>query len=129
MKFKLDENLPFSLKKIIEFNGNHHVDSVFHEGLAGIDDKNLIKHCFNEKRVLITLDNDFIHSHITKNQQIFGIIFLKPSSQGKKSVNLLFQAFIENYDIEKTEGKTIIVESNQIRIQDFKKSTEFLEEY
>ncbi len=28
MKFKLDENIPFSLKKHIEVTGDHQVDSV-----------------------------------------------------------------------------------------------------
>lgn len=77
MKFKLDENLPFSLKNIIESSGPHNVDSVLHEGLVGTDDRELIKHCYNEQRILITLDNDFIHSHIPKNQKIYGVIFLK----------------------------------------------------
>ncbi|MBN1802744.1 MAG: hypothetical protein JW891_14635 [Candidatus Lokiarchaeota archaeon] len=36
MKFKLDENIPFILKGIIESTGNHEVDSVFHENITGI---------------------------------------------------------------------------------------------
>ncbi len=47
MKFKLDENVPWILKKLIESIGQHEVDSVFHENIAGIDDKSL-----NKKNVL-----------------------------------------------------------------------------
>lgn len=35
MKFKLDENVPFSIKGIIESSGDHLVDSVHHEKLDG----------------------------------------------------------------------------------------------
>jgi len=61
VKFKLDENMPFTLKRIIEKLGNHQVDSVYHEGLTGIDDKSLNQTCYKEKRVLITLDTDFMN--------------------------------------------------------------------
>ena len=44
MKFKLDENTPWILKKAIEEKGNHQVDSVFHENITGIDDR------YNKKR-------------------------------------------------------------------------------
>ena len=59
MKFKLDENIPFSLKKLIEIKGDHQVDSVFHEKKTGVDDHSLLKHCQKEQRILITLDTDF----------------------------------------------------------------------
>ena len=45
MKFKLDENMPWILKNLIENIGKHEVDSVFHENIAGIDDKSLIWKC------------------------------------------------------------------------------------
>ena len=57
--FILYSELPFNLKRIIESEGNHQVDSVYHEKISGIDDKSLIEHCLKEKRILITLDQDF----------------------------------------------------------------------
>ena len=61
MKFKLDENVPWVLKKLIENIGQHEVDSVFHENITGIDDKSLNKKCFEDERILITLNSDFIN--------------------------------------------------------------------
>lgn len=118
MRFKLDENIPFSLKRIIESSGQHQVDSVFHEGLVGTDDRELVKHCFIEKRVLITLDNDFTYFNITHRQKIFGILLLKPVSQGKKSVNRLIETFINNYDLEETVNRITIVETNGVRVRE-----------
>ncbi len=115
MKFKLDENLPFSLMKIIQSSNDHHVESVLYEGLSGSDDRKLIEHCYKEERVLITLDNDFIHSIIPKKQNIYGIIILKTPLQGKNAVNTLFRSFIGNYNLLDSKGKIVIVETNQIK--------------
>ena len=117
MKFKLDENIPFSLKKIIESSGSHQVDSVKHEELVGTDDQILVKHCFNEKRILITLDTDFVHSHILKNQKLYGLILLRSFTQGKKAINSLFQSFMDSYDLNDTENKILIVQSDQIKLR------------
>ncbi|MHA1150735.1 MAG: DUF5615 family PIN-like protein [Promethearchaeota archaeon] len=113
MKFKIDENLPFILKKLIENVGDHIVDSVFHENLTGIDDKSLILHCLKEERILITLDTDFMK--ITEVN--YGIIILRSKTQGKNAVRSLFQNFLDNFDIENAQGKIIIVELNQIRVR------------
>ena len=48
MKFKLDENVPWILKNLIESIGQYEVDSVFHENIAGIDDKSLNTKCFEK---------------------------------------------------------------------------------
>ena len=53
MKFKIDENLPYLIKNLIEKVGDHQVDSVFHEGLKGISDNKLLETCFKERRVFI----------------------------------------------------------------------------
>ena len=59
MKFKLDENVPWVLKHLIESRGDHQVDSVYHEKISGISDFDLLVHCLKEKGILITLDQDF----------------------------------------------------------------------
>ena len=113
MKFKLDENTPFILKNIIEKTRNYKVDSVFHEKLTGIDDKNLNRKCFDNKQILITLDMDFVN--IT--DPFYGIIILRPKTQGKKAVRTLFEDFLNSYNLKDVIGKIIIVEPNQIRIR------------
>ena len=112
MKFKLDENTPWVLKKVIENLGQHVVDSVFHENITGIDDKSLNLHCINQERILITLDSDFINM-----KKFYGILILRPKTQGKEAVKSIFKKFLEAYNIEDIKGKIIIVESNQIRIR------------
>lgn len=61
VRFKIDENSPFSVKKILESMGDHQVGSVYHERKTGIEDGDLLTLCLKEMRILITLDNDFHH--------------------------------------------------------------------
>lgn len=113
MKFKLDENIPWILKKVIENVGDHEVDSVFHENITGIDDKSLNIKCFKEKRVLITLNANFLNP----NEKFYGIIILRSKKQGKNAVKSLFEKFLKKFPIDRVLGKIIIVEPNQIRIR------------
>ncbi|MBD3198082.1 MAG: hypothetical protein GF317_23730 [Candidatus Lokiarchaeota archaeon] len=113
MKFKIDENLPFILKKLIEKEGNFEVDSVYYEGLAGITDIRLLEVCFKEKRILITLDTDFI----TTDQSHYGIIILRSRKQGKNAIRALFTDFLNNFTLEESKKKITIIEPTQIRIR------------
>ena len=117
MKFKLDENVPFSLKKLIESKGNHQVDSVFHEKKTGIDDHSLLEFCLQEQRILITLDTDFNNPVMHPQVSLFGIIILRPSTQGKKAVTSLFTHFLNSFELEKTIKKALLVESENISIR------------
>ncbi len=113
MKFKLDENVPWILKNVIESIGQHEVDSVFHENITGIDDKSLNEKCFEEKRILITLNSDFLNPI----DNFYGIIIIRSKKQGKNAVKELFERFLKSYHLEESEGKIIIIELNQIRIR------------
>jgi len=113
VKFKIDENLPFIFKKIIESHGNHQVDSVFHENLTGINDQKLIKVCLVEKRILLTLDTDFINIQ----DPFYGIIIIRSRTQGKNAVKKLFMEFLESFPLEDVIEKRIIIEPNFIRIR------------
>ena len=114
MKFKLDENIPFVLKGLIEKRGSHKIDSVFHEKLSGIDDKRLIQRCFKNNQVLITLDRDFINIM----DSFYGIIILRLKMQeGKNAIKTLFEDFLNKISLENIIGKIIIVDPHQIRIR------------
>lgn len=113
MKFKLDENVPWILKQIIENFGEHDVDSVVHENLSGIDDKNLIIKCFEKKRILITLNADFINP----TDNFYGIIIMRSKKQGKNAIKELFEKFLKSFPLDETSGKIIIIEPNKIRIR------------
>ena len=118
MKFKLDENVPWILKLLIESKGTHQVDSVFHEKLTGTDDRELVKICKKEERILITQDNDFLNIDLFPDTSHHGIIMLKSKTQGKKAVKILFEKFMEQYPLENAKNKVIVIEPSQITIRD-----------
>jgi len=113
VKFKLDENIPWILKSVIESVGQHVVDSVFHEGITGIDDKKLNRRCFEENRVLITLNSDFINP----TDEFYVIIIIRSKKQGKNDVKELFERFLKSYSLSESIGKILIIEHNQIRVR------------
>ena len=113
----MSSGLPSLFKGIIEALDGHQVDSVFHEGLVGITDKDLLSHCLKEERVLITLDNDFSNVAMYPKGSHHGIILLKSKTQGKIAAKKLFNKFLEKCDIEICEGKLIIIEPFKIKIR------------
>ncbi|MBD3189154.1 MAG: hypothetical protein GF308_00845 [Candidatus Heimdallarchaeota archaeon] len=117
MKFKLDENVPFSLKKVIESAGDHRVDSVFHEKKTGIDDHSLLKLCLSEERVLLTLDTDFNNPIMHPKGSFYGILILRPSSQGKTAVIDLFTDFLARFNLEAVPHKVLLIEPDTITIR------------
>jgi predicted nuclease of predicted toxin-antitoxin system len=117
MRFKLDENVPFTLKNLIESKGNHIVDSVHHEKLDGIKDPKLLDLCFQEERILITIDDDFSGLSLSKKHPFYGIILIKSITQGKQVVKALFERFLIVFDIEGGKGKFITIEPAGIKIR------------
>jgi len=118
MKFKLDENVPWILKTLIESKGKHQVDTVFHEKITGTDDQNLLEICKKDERILITQDNDFLKETYFNRSLHFGIVILKSKTQGKKAVKDLFERFLSQYSLEETLNKIVIIEPNQIKIRE-----------
>ena len=58
MQFKLDENIPTSLKSVIQGVG-HQASTVYEQGLSGASDQALADACKGDAMILITLDVDF----------------------------------------------------------------------
>ncbi len=117
MRFKIDENSPFSVKKILESMGNHQVDSVYHERKTGIEDRDLLTLCLKEKRILITLDTDFSNAFLHPLGTFYGIILLRPETQGKKAFLKLFQEFLNQFSLGQAINKVISVEPHQILVR------------
>ncbi|MHA1911497.1 MAG: DUF5615 family PIN-like protein [Candidatus Kariarchaeaceae archaeon] len=123
MKFKLDENIPKIMKKILQDLGYLKVSTIQEEKKAGIDDMVLANLCEQEEKVLVTLDHDFLDINKFKPTSKMGYIILEPLSQGKKEVSELFYNFQEKYQLTKVKGKTLkvttIKEGEEIKIEEF----------
>ena len=119
LKFKLDENIPISLKSdILQFGSSYDVETVHDEGLRGIKDRKLSQICKQEERILITLDADFLNVNLFPQNEIFGVIILRIDTQGKTAVKQAFSNFIHSLSLENIENNVVIVERKGIRIRD-----------
>lgn len=112
MKFKIDENIPISVKNFL-MDFDFDTRSVYEESLNGVKDKILLDTCIIEKRILITLDLGF-----SKSKESIGIIILRPSIQSlsiiKNIINLLVKVFRKR---EVEEHEIWIVDETRIRIR------------
>ncbi|MAF99213.1 MAG: hypothetical protein CMH61_01235 [Nanoarchaeota archaeon] len=116
MHFKLDENIPIPLTRLIK-RKDHTVSSVFSENISGINDKELLKICKKSNFILITLDKDFVNVQAYPPSNYPGIIVLKLKSQGTLSVIDAFENFMNEVPLERAKNSLIIIEEKNIRIR------------
>ena len=116
MKFKLDENVPLQLKKVIK-KANYSVSDVYEENLSGKNDKLVIETCKKEKYVLITNDSDFTNIHAYPTNKHKGIIVFRLKKQGVLAVTNALTTFLEEADLNKIEGGITIIGSDFVRVR------------
>jgi len=116
MKFKIDENLPVEIAKILADEG-HNAVTVGDQGLSGAKDSVLIEMCRGEDRVLITLDTDFSNIRAYPPEELAGIIVLKVKSQAKKHVVKVLLNIIPLFTRESLNQRLWIVEETRVRIR------------
>ena len=97
MKFKLDENTPNLLKKILNEKDVHDVVNVRDETLGGSTDHVLAMVCKKEERILITLDMDFSKPQLHKISSLYGVIIINPSSLDRWDIKDVFEHFLEKF--------------------------------
>jgi len=118
MKIKLDENMPVDVINILG-NAGHDAHSVYSEGIEGCSDRQLITICKKEKRLLITLDNDFSNIFAYPPEKFEGIIVLRVENQSKRAIITLVNKLLPiiNSNAENIVGQLWIMEENRIRIR------------
>jgi predicted nuclease of predicted toxin-antitoxin system len=116
MRFKLDENLPWGISKIMIENG-HDVETVLSEKLKGCSDEMLINTCVWEQRILITLNFDFADIIAYPPQTYPGIIVIRAKSQNKSQIQLLITKLLTLFQDNDPAGSLWIVEEDRVRIR------------
>ena len=116
MKFKIDENLPIEIAKLLIERG-HDAKTVNEQQLKRTNDSVLINLCKQENRALVTLDTDFSNISEYPPIEYAGIMVLRLGSQAKQHVINVFQQIITTIEIEPLKQHLWIVEDNAIRIR------------
>lgn len=88
MKFKINENLPIEIVKILK-EAKYDAMSILDQNLGGKADIHIASACQNEKRILVTLDMDFADIRSYPPEQYMADIFLlrdKDGNTGRKKI-------------------------------------------
>lgn len=117
MKFKVDENLPIEVARILADAG-HDALTVFDQGLAGIKDHHLITHCDEEKRTLLTLDIGFGDIRNYEHSDHPGMIVLRLRHLDKDHILGVVSRLLGILKKESVGGKLWIVEESRVRIRE-----------
>jgi predicted nuclease of predicted toxin-antitoxin system len=115
MKIKLDQNLSIHLRKVLAAL-NHDVDTVFDEGLTGVDDESVLKAASLQDRILFTLDTDFLNLKAYPPASHSGIVVFRPPRQGALTLGRFVKAFVLSNDLRRHRRLTTIVERTRIRV-------------
>ena len=115
MKFKIDENLPVEIVKLLEDYG-HEAMSVFEQNLSGASDTRIAEVCQREKHTLIALDTDFSDIRTYSPHEFFGMIILRLKRQDKSHILAVVNRLINILSKESLERRLWIVEEGRVRI-------------
>ena len=117
MKFKLDENLPIEASTLLQ-NAGHDAMTVLDQNMGGEPDKQIIKVCTQEQRVLITLDLDFADIKTYPPAEYHGIFVLRVKQQSRSKVLEAIAKLIPLLPTEPVEKQLWIIEDNKIRVRE-----------
>lgn len=116
MNFKIDENLPAEVAKLL-ISAGHDAETVFDEGLVGADDRNIIEVCTSENRALVTLDLDFSNVRAYPPSDHSGLIVLRLRRQDKQHVLKVVSQILDMLERGQLVGRLWIVEEDRIRVR------------
>jgi predicted nuclease of predicted toxin-antitoxin system len=117
MKFKIDENLPIEVSRLLGQAGHDAVTVVAQE-LSGSPDADIASVCQSESRALITLDTDFADIRLYPPAEYPGLIVLRLRSQAKPHVLEIVNHLTRLFQREVVAGRLWIVEEERVRIRE-----------
>ena len=116
MRAKLDENLPVEAAEFLRAAG-WECDTVYDEGLAGVDDSKVAASCQADARVLFTLDLDFADIRAYPPSEYVGIVVLRPTEPSQRQVLQLVSRVLPVLSAEWMEHRLWIVEPARVRVR------------
>lgn len=114
MKIKLDENLPASLKPVLQKYG-HDVDTVPDENLGGRPDTEIWQAVNAESRFLITQDLDFSDTRQFAPGTHAGLLLIRLREPGAHALLAAISAVAA--EIANWGGCFVVLTENKIRIK------------
>ena len=115
MKFKLDENLPIDLARVLGGLG-HDVDTVPQEALTGRPDS-VVWACAQEaERILITQDMDFSDIRRFAPGTHNGILLVRLVNPSRRGLVDRVGSLFLNEPIEEWHGSVVVITDRKVRV-------------
>ncbi len=115
MRFLIDENLPFSLIRLLQESG-HDVFDVAATSLQGSPDEKLWKVAAREKRILVTKDLDFPLPQIRPYPPGLVLVRVPDTFTGPQITRVFYNA-LKKVKPESFEGHITVVTPGKIRVR------------
>jgi predicted nuclease of predicted toxin-antitoxin system len=115
VKFKLDENLDPSLKRLF-VDAGHDCLSVHDQGMAGWPDDQLLRALQAEDRCIISADLDFADPFKFPPGRVAGIILLRAPQSTFAMFEILAREAIQKVNSDSPKGELWIAEPGRIRV-------------
>lgn len=116
MKIKLDENLPLSLKDMLE-KLKHSVKTVPDQNMKGETDDKILEVCREEDRFLITQDLDFSNVKFFKPGTHPGILLVRLQHPGRQALLKRVENLFKKEFDGTWKGCFIVTTDHKVRIR------------
>lgn len=114
MKFKLDENMPERLVRVLISMG-FDADTTTDEGLVGQPDPVLWNACIREGRFLLTQDKDFADVRRFRPTRNSGVLVLRLNNPSRVELIRRVLEILNTVDVKSLQGKTVAATKNKLR--------------
>jgi predicted nuclease of predicted toxin-antitoxin system len=117
MKFKIDENLPLEIKRLL-IKAGHDALTVKDQDLTGQPDMNIAVVCLGERRTFVTADLDFSDIRVYPPKKYPGIMVLRSDLQDKPTMVELFRPVLDLLSKEQVDKRLWIIEKDRVRVRE-----------
>lgn len=116
IRFKTDENIHPEVSVLLRRIG-HDAVTVWDQGLRGASDERIIAACYEEGRVLVTIDMDFADARAVSSPKAAGIIVLRLARQDRRSVVHAIERVMPVLESEPVFQHLWVVDEYRVRIR------------
>lgn len=115
MRFLVDENLPFSLIRLLQDIG-HDIHDAGASSSRGSTDEQLWKFAAREQRIIVTRDLDFPLPKVRPYP--LGLVLIRvPDTFTGKQITRLFSNFIKTSNLKNLEANITVIAPGRVRIR------------
>jgi predicted nuclease of predicted toxin-antitoxin system len=115
IRFLADENIPYSVIRWLKSRGYDTGRTTDAPG-AGASDLAIAGHAHRDKRLILTLDQDFVRLY-RQAKRPFGVIVIRIHPPTSSKVEAALNRVLSTADLDKHAGSLILVSDVEIRIE------------